>query len=234
MKNDAVVTDDLTTTLVGENLLLRLLGKALFYEPDAKWLEGLVLEQIFSEIPFGTEQPEILRGFEILQQWSTAQTNGISETEFAELKMDYTRLLIGLDVHRTPPWESVYFNRERLMFQEQTLQVREWYARFGLQAERINREPDDHIGLEMLFIAHLASLALQAIEQNDENKLNDILQAQREFLSDHLLRWGPAWAKLVKQHAATDFYRGIAHLTHGALLAIAETLEIKMPKEVTL
>jgi len=63
MKYEAVVTDDLTTTLVGENLLLRLLGKVLYNEPDAKWLEGLVFEQIFSEIPFGAEQPEIIRGF---------------------------------------------------------------------------------------------------------------------------------------------------------------------------
>ena len=92
MKYEAVVTDDLTTTLVGENLLLRLLGKVLYNEPDAKWLEELVFEKIFSEIPFGAEQPEIIRGFEILQQWSTAQTNGILETEFAELKLDYTRL----------------------------------------------------------------------------------------------------------------------------------------------
>jgi len=86
----------------------------------------------------------------------------------------------------------------------------------------------------MLFISHLASLALQAIEQDDQNKLNEALQAQRDFLSQHLLRWGPVWAKLVKQNANTDFYRGIAHLTHGSLLAVAEMLEIKMPKEVSL
>jgi TorA maturation chaperone TorD len=234
MKNEAILDNDMSQTLVGEILLLRLLGKALYNEPDRKWLEELIAQQIFSEIPFGDEQPEIIRGFELLQGWSQANANGLSEADFAELKMDFTRLFIGLDVHHTAPWESVYFNRERLVFQEQTIQVREWYARFGLQSENFGKEPDDQIGLEMLFIAHLASLALQAIEQNDETKLNEILQAQQDFLSEHLLRWGPVWAKLVKQHAATDFYRGIAHLTHGALLAIAELLEIKMPKEVTL
>lgn len=234
MKNEAILDNDMSQTLVGEILLLRLLGKALYNEPDRKWLEELIAQQIFSEIPFGDEQPEIIRGFELLQGWSQVNANGLSEADFAELKMDFTRLFIGLDVHHTAPWESVYFNRERLVFQEQTIQVREWYARFGLQSENFGKEPDDHIGLEMLFIAHLASLALQAIEQNDETKLNEILQAQQDFLSEHLLRWGPVWAKLVKQHAATDFYRGIAHLTHGALLAIAELLEIKMPKEVTL
>lgn len=234
MKQEIILDDEISQTLVGEILLLRFLGKALYNEPDSKWLEELIVEQVFFEIPFGANQPEIVHGFELLKGWSLANANGVSTAAFADLKMDYMRLFIGLDIHRTPPWESVYFNRERMMFQEQTLQVREWYARFGLQAEHINREPDDHIGLEILFVAHLASLALQAIEQNDENKMNEVLQAQREFLSEHLLRWGPAWTKLVKQHANTDFYRGVAHLTHGALLAIAETLEIKMPKEVTL
>jgi TorA maturation chaperone TorD len=148
--------------------------------------------------------------------------------------MDYTKLFIGLDRLSTAPWESVYFNRERLVFQEQTIQVREWYSRFGLQVEKLNREPDDHIGLEMLFISHLASLALQAIENDDQKLIEGTLKAQRDFLTEHLLRWGPAWAKLVKQHAATDFYRGIAHLAHGSLLAIAEILQIKMPKEVSL
>ncbi|MBN8579156.1 MAG: molecular chaperone TorD family protein [Anaerolineae bacterium] len=226
--------NDLSSTIFGESLLFGLLGKLLYADLDKTWLETLIREDIFSEAPFGAEQVEMQHGIELLQRWANENRGGLEVPQFKALQDDNLHLFIGLNKVLAPMWESVYFSEKKLIFQEQTLQVREWYARFGLQAERINKEPDDHIGLEMLFIAHLASLALQAIELNDENKLNDILQAQREFLSEHLLRWGPVWAKLVKQHAATDFYRGIAHLTHGALLAIAETLEIKMPKEVTL
>lgn len=234
MKSETISHSDLTETLVGEILFLELLGRALCSEPDREWLEELIAEHIFAEPPFGAEQPEIIHGLESLQQWSQSQADGISDQSFADLKMDYTRLFIGLDFIHTAPWESVYFNRERLVFQEQTIQVREWYSRFGLQSEKINKEPDDHIGLEMLFIAHLASLALQAIENDNQKSLDEILQAQRDFLSEHLLRWGPVWCKLVKKHASTDFYRGIAHLAHGALLAVAETLQIEMPKEVSL
>lgn len=226
--------DTWKTMLTGEALLFGLLGKVLYQDWDKAWLETLLHEDVFAEVPFGVEQTEVSRGLELLSRWSDENRKGISEDEFKAIKQDHLYLFIGIDKVLAPVWESVYFSEKRLVFQEQTLQIRDWYARFGLQAEKINREPDDHIGLEMLFVAHLASLALQAIEQDDENKLNEILQAQRDFLSGHLLRWGPAWAKLVKQHAATDFYRGIAHLTHGALLAIAETLQIEMPKEVRL
>ena len=225
---------DRKNVVLGESLLFGLLGAILYKDLDKVWLEALLNEDIFSEAPFGMEQVETKRGIELLQRWTDENHNGLDTAQFKALQDDHLKMFVGLKKVLAPMWESVYFSEKKLMFQEQTLQIREWYARFGLQAERINREPDDHIGLEMLFISHLASLALQAIEQNDEDKLNEILQAQREFLSEHLLRWGPAWAKLVKQHAATDFYRGIAHLTHGSLLAIAQALQIEMPKEVRL
>jgi putative dimethyl sulfoxide reductase chaperone len=233
MKNETTSLDDLKTTLVGEVLFLGLLGKAFYNEPDRRWLDELIAEQVFAEAPFGAEQPEIVRGLEILHEWTMSHAGGLSEENFAELKMDYIRLFIGLDTLPTAPWESVYFGRERLVFQEQTVQVREWFARFGLQAERLNREPDDHIGLELIFVAHLATLALNSIEMNDQLAAEKYLQAQRDFLFEHLLRWEPAWTRLVKEHAGTDFYRGLAHLTHGALLAAAEQLQVELPREVS-
>lgn len=223
--------NDWPVKLAGEVLLLRLLGKAFYFEPDQTWIQTIVLDQVFEEIPFSANQEETMRGLEILQNWSRANQGGISDQHFTEIKLDYTRLFIGLNKCLAAPWESVYFNESGLVFREQTIQVRKWYARFGLQAEKLYKEPDDHIGLEMLFVAHLASLALQAIEKDNDRELEEYLQAQRDFLSEHLLRWGPTWTKLVKQHAATDFYRGIAHLTHGAFLAVAEALQIEMPKE---
>ena len=233
MKNAITTVEGLNTTLVGEILLLGLLGKAFYNEPDRKWLEELITEQVFAEAPFGADQPEIIHGLEILQAWSASHVDGITNESFAELKLDYTRLFIGLGNLPAAPWESVYFSEEHLVFQEQTLQVREWYARFGLQSERKLREPEDHIGLELIFTAHLATMALNSLELNDQNAVEKYSQAQHDFLYEHLLCWGPTWARLVKEHAETDFYRGLAHLTHGALLAAAEQLQIELPKEVS-
>jgi TorA maturation chaperone TorD len=225
---------DMKANVLGESLLFGLLGKIIYADLDQAWLESLIRDEVFVEAPFGAEQVEVQRGIELLGRWTNENQGGLEAPQFKALQDDYLHLFIGLGKVLAPMWESVYFSEKKLMFQESTLQVREWYARFGVQAERINNEPDDHIGLELLFISHLASLAFHAIEQGDQNKLNEALQAQRDFLSEHLLRWGPVWAKLVKQNANTDFYRGIAHLTHGSLLAVAEMLEIKMPKEVSL
>jgi TorA maturation chaperone TorD len=234
MNMNAAPTRDWPVLLAGEAMCLGLLGKALFSEPDREWIDGLIKANVFGESPFGEEQPEVRHGIEILGAWTRQHETGLSDLHFSELEADHTRLFIGLDTLPSAPWESVYFNPERMVFQEQTLQVREWYARYGLQAERFNREPDDHIGLELSFVSHLASLALQALEAGDQPTFKSALQAQRDFLSQHLLRWGPAWARLVKQNAGTGFYRGLAHLAHGALLAAADHLDIDLPKEVSL
>ncbi len=221
-------------SLMGESLLCSLLGKLLYDDPNRSWLQSLISEGIFSESPFGMEQAEVQRGLELLERWSAENRNGISDEEMKAIEADHLRLFVGLDRVLAPAWESVYFTESHLVFQEQTLQVRAWYAQFGLQAERLNKEPDDHIGLELIFVAHLATRAMEAIEKEDGSSVNSLLQAQRDFLLAHLLRWGPAWAKLMKKHAQTDFYRGLAHLVHGTLLALAAELEIQMPKEVSL
>ncbi len=220
--------------LIGESLLCGLLGKILYEDLDKVWLQSLISEGVFAESPLGMDQVEVQRGLELLQRWSSENRAGISADEMRALEADHLRLFVGLDRVLAPVWESVYFNESHLVFQEQTLQVRGWYAQFGLQAEKLNREPDDHIGLELIFVAHLAVRAVEAIDNEDTASADSLLQAQRGFLREHLLRWGPAWAKLVKKHASTDFYRGLAHLTQGALLAIADTLEIQLPKEASL
>lgn len=222
-------------TLTGETLSLTFLGKVLYTEPLREWLEGLIAEQVFTEAPFGAEQAETRRGLEILQAWSESNRNGISDQDFFDLKQDYTRLFIGVDVPMpVPPWESVYLNLEHMVFQEETRQVREWYLRFNLAPEKLNKEPDDHIALELLFLARLAQLSLLALEENDQQAFQRYTQAQQDFLTEHLLRWGLVWCRRIEEHAWTDFYRGLGYLTHGSVLALATVLQVKFPKEAVL
>lgn len=221
------------TALMGESLLMGLLGKILYQEPDRNWLETLVKEDVFVDVPFGEGQIEIANGLKLLQVWASQNSGGISEKQIEAIKKDHLYLFAGVGKPLAPVWESVYFSEARMLFQKQTLEVREFYARFGLQAERKGNEPDDHIGLELSFMAHLASLAMQSLEKDNSADAENLLQAQRDFLTQHILRWAPVWAELTKKHAETDFFKGVAHLTLGALMAAAELLEIEIPKEET-
>ncbi len=45
----------------------------------------------------------------------------------------------------------------------------------------------------------------------------ELLNAQADFLRDHLLAWAPQCLALVVAHAETDYYRGTARLALGSL-----------------
>jgi putative dimethyl sulfoxide reductase chaperone len=216
----------------GEALFFGLLGKILYAEPDREWYSQLLREEVFAEAPFGMEQAAVQKGLQILGTWKTEGDGLLAAETFTGLRTDYFALFVGVGKVLAPPWESVYFSVERLLFQEQTLQVRAWYRRFGLELEKLNKEPDDHIGLELSFLAHLAGLGLQAVESGDEDKVQEIVAAQRDFLSQHLLRWASKWNELVQQHAQLDFYKGIALLVHGAVRSLASRLDLSVPLEV--
>lgn len=218
--------------LTGESLLYGLLGRLLYQEPNHAWISSLYQENIFREAPFGMQQPHVRQGLAHLRDWGTLEDGLIPEPLFKDLESDYLRLFVGLGKVLAPPWESVHFSPERLVFQEETLQVRGWYRRYGLEVEKLHREPDDHIGLQLSFVAHLAAEASTAAEAADVDLLDELLQAQGDFLNGHLFRWESAWYELVLEHTRTDFYRGAAELTHGALRATAEMLEISRPLEI--
>ena len=120
-----------------------------------------------------------------------------------------------------PPWESVHRSKTKLTFQEPTLQVRALYEAFGVHAPALHREPDDHLALELAFVATLSEQAVEAAARGDGDQLERCHRAQRQFLEDHLLAWAPRCLALVEAHAETDYYRGVARLARGSLAASA-------------
>lgn len=217
---------DWSSTLVAEQLTLGLLGKILFEFPDRAWFETLASEAVFEEIPFGAEQADVKEGIALLKEWNAENKNGVSDEAFESISIDYTRLFIGPGKVLAPPWESFYFQQERVIFQEQTLQVREWYRDYGLESVKLHSEPDDHIGLELAFISHLAGLAYAALEQQEKEEFEKLLDAQKQFLSEHTLQWAGGWVNQVMEHARTDFSRGIALVTKGVLTELVSILEV--------
>lgn len=210
------------TQLAGYALVLNLLGKLLYEPPTPAGLQALTDAAVFDDIPFTAHQPAVAIGLTLLQHWLTA--NGDGRQAYPPVAADYARLFVGPGKIIAPPWESVQVDEERLTFQAETLQVRQWYRQFGLQAVQLYAEPDDHVGLELAFLSHLAQLALVAQAEGDHARLAQLLDAQRGFLKTHAQRWIPAWSAQVIHHARTDYYRGLAHITVGVLAELDAAL----------
>jgi TorA maturation chaperone TorD len=212
-------------------LLFNMLGRIFYTYPtpdERTWLQSLIDQDIFSEAPFAAENKRTKAGLQLLQNWAA---QGLSNESFKNLQADYPRLFIGLGEGFAAPWESVYFSVDRLTFQEKTLEVRNWYRRFGLEAEKIHQEPDDHLGLELLFLSHLASLGLQALVEQDQARFDECWAAQREFTRQHLGLWALPWCSMVEADAHTDFYKGLAILTSGAVSELSELLDVRLTRD---
>ena len=220
---------DYQEVLAGEMLLFGLLGRILYTYPNKEernWIQSLIDDDVFLDSPYAPDQKDIAAGVKLLSNWSK---QGLSDEIYLDIQSDYTQLFIGPEEPKASPNESIYFSEDEVIFQEETLQVRAWFKRFGLETEKLYNEPDDHIGLEMSFIAFLAKNVLKAIDDGDLDKAKDLVEARNQFLSEHLLLWGPQWCELVIENARTDFYKGLAYVTLGAFRAITEQYDIDSP-----
>jgi len=140
--------------------------------------------------------------------------------QIVSLKLDYTRLFIGLEKTLAPPYESVYLGKDHILFEKQTLEVRQFYQRFNLEIGRLHKEPDDHIGYELSFVSALCRVCSDALKQSDPSCLQEARNTLEQFLSCHLLKWVELFLSKVIENAETQYFRGIVYLTRGAIKSL--------------
>ncbi len=119
-----------------------------------------------------------------------------------DLAVDYAAIhLTG--AYGASPCESVWLDDEHLVCQEAMFALRTIYAEAGLAATDWRKRPDDHLVLQLLYIAH----ALRHARADDE------LRRLASMLDEHLLRWLPDFAARVAARAETPFFAVLGRLT---------------------
>jgi TorA maturation chaperone TorD len=199
--------------LVAHYLAYSFLGKAFFEGPSIALMTTLKEDALFADWPLENSNDAMQTGLNILQSYCEMW----DESDFPELKRDYDRLFIGPNKLPAPPWESVYRSEERLVFEEETLKVRAMYRQYGMALPPDNIQPDDHFGLEMMFVAHLCRLALDAIEQEKPGIAQSMEQAMITFFNEHICQWTDEFLENVQSSASTPYYLGLAALASGCI-----------------
>jgi len=172
-----------------------------------------------------SKNDDIQEGFELISSSISEMKKKRIEDATIWLAADYAGVFLGVKHDILPhPSESAYSNMEHLIYQPQRSQVAFIYEQAGLEMDKKFTEPEDHVAVELGFMALLGKQTASCIElgKNDEGKHYAELQAS--FLEGHLLRWTPKLCEDILKAAETDFYRGIARVTRGFLSEDAKTL----------
>ena len=130
--------------------------------------------------------------------------------ELAEqLAVEYTTMFVASGGF--PPVESVRLTGR--YYQGPHFAVREEYRRAGFQlCHGRHRLFDDHLGVELAFVAELQERALAALDRCDVPACQRIERDIKRFWALHLGRWVRGYASLVQRATEHSFYREMARL----------------------
>lgn len=139
------------------------------------------------------------------------------------LNVEYTRLFEGPGFLPAPPYASYFVNDKRLMGPE-AVAVRRTYLKWGVAAQQLGRVPDDHIALELAFMAYLSDEIADAFGQGDDDQCKNLRDVQKNFLKDHLLPWVPVFCLKVVAATQNEFFIELSSLTLACLESDQECL----------
>ncbi len=119
-----------------------------------------------------------------------------------ELVEEFNQVFGLLISRECPPYETEYCPQTFSVYRSQHLaDIAGFYRAFGLQPSGQSPQRQDHISLELEFMAWLNAKILYAFERGDEDNENLCRDAQARFFGEHLAWWTTAFALAVRKKA---------------------------------
>ncbi|CAN5337580.1 hypothetical protein BH09PLA1_BH09PLA1_00100 [soil metagenome] len=155
-----------------------------------------------------------------------------------DLNTQYERIFGLMLPKKCPPYETEYCPQTFSVYRSQTLaDIAGFYRAFGLEPSRDMPERDDHIALELEFMAYLLAKERRAADTEQATICRD---AQKRFAREHLAWWVPAFARALEQQSArmdgpqreSIFYALVASALAAFIPIERAILEIDPPKEL--
>lgn len=145
----------------------------------------------------------------------------------------YERVFGLLSSCACPPCEAEYINGKHTFQRSQTMgDVGGFYQAFGLQTSRRHPERQDHIVLELEFMAYLVGRERQAIESTTAESVEQAeicRRAQQRFLQEHLAWWAPAFARLLGHEDRGGFFETASVFLAALIAAERAILDVPPP-----
>ncbi len=199
--------------------LYRFLGSLYIMEVDEDALADMKKMQFPNNLP----ESNLSEAYKMISEYIAACTND----DLDDLAADYAKTFLAAGEasgQAAFPYESVYVSKKHEIGGRTEQETLALYALHGWEpGKNMYRTMNDHIGLELEFMAVLCEEQLLACNTNNSDRAAMSLGEQKEFLETHL-RWAGAFCMDVNKFARTAFYQGIAKLTSEFLAQEKELL----------
>jgi TorA maturation chaperone TorD len=160
----------------------------------------------------------------------TQDLAGELETVTERLCEQYTQTFVGPGPC-VSPYASVHHRDEGRLWGDSTVRVKRFVEMTGLSFNDNWQSIPDHIAIELELMQRLAAHEAQLWSNLSDPSLNrknvgkrlyHCLQAQEQFLRDHLCKWIPQFCGRVLEISCSRFYQKMASLTEAIVLADVE------------
>ncbi|MFP5593704.1 Tat proofreading chaperone DmsD [Kluyvera sp. 142486] len=172
----------------------RVLGALFYFAPNSTLAEPLVAA--FTDGEWLEQWPYVVEHADALSAGFAAQSD-------ESLPQAWQRLFIGPSALPSPPWGSVWLDRENVLFGDSTLALRQWMRENQIAFDVEQNEPEDHFGTLLMLAAWLL-----------ENGRDD---ACNQLLAWHLLPWAPRFLAEFIEKADHPFFIALGQLAQQTL-----------------
>jgi len=207
------------------------LSRSFSREVDMSFLQRVFeistsLQDSFREV----EEKSLNRGRGLLERFCTEVRGADEKVVLVDLARHYAFLFLGVGSENVALCESAYRNERGLLFQNAYFDVLEKYKEMGLGKRDDFPEPEDHLSLELAYMAHLSHRSISSIEIAKEEEVAKYYKYQRDFLRDHLLTWAPRVTRDLSEISPSTFYKALALLLEGYIKMDLDFLDSLLPK----
>ncbi len=204
-------------------LMYRFLASVFIEEVNQEMLDAM-LEMEFPQIdePEINWEQDLKAGYEMLAG-VIESFRGKSKEEQAEmledLAADYAKtfLAAGDAAGKAAfPYESVYTGTDSQFGGSVQMNLNAEYAARGFSMrEDMFKIMEDHIGLELNYMAELLKEEAEQLAAGEEKKADKLSKDMKKFFRRHISNWVLLFANDIYKYTDRDFYKAIARITIG-------------------
>lgn len=186
------------------NMLLYFAGTMVMFDPSTECIKDFWTNGILKNLPVSSRNPRFIKAASQLRESITD-----SKSSYELMKIDYIFLFADQKDPLASPLESSFRKKSPIRLNKEIPDVMDFYNSYGWASKFRNHIPDDHIGIELLFLTLMIE---KYLEFEDEACHTEMKNEIRRFIDQHIFTWVPEWNNRIQSHSKTLSYKGIGTL----------------------